>query len=533
MRALRAIGALFIVLGVALASGLAQPAHAAANLQITASVSPNPMVIGDSATYTVTVTNSGSDNADNATVTITLDSNVTIGTLPDGCTASGQVVTCGGTGTTVAAGGTLTYQIPVTVDSSLSDGTNITMRASVSSSSAQTQQTQLISQAQTLTDVEITKTAPATVNADGTITYTLTVTNKGPSDAVNVTVQDPTNGNLTTITSLPTECPASGLTVTCALGTLTAGEAKTFDFIVKVNSGVSDGTVINNCATVYTGTRESDTDNNISCVETTVGTTPDPAADVSIEKTGPATVIAGGTITYTITVTNNGSDDATGLSFTDLVNSNTTVTLLADGCTSSSGTITCQVGTESSGETKTYTITEMVDSSTADGTVLENCATLESTDELTDHTSCAYTTVETEESPSPPSPPSPPAESPTPSVSATPTETATPPASSTPTPTKSPTGTLTPTPSESASPSASATPHKPPAPSHPPTRSPSPRPALAGANSRKHPAAALPTTGAPIGPATAIGAGLVLVGLLLCWFSRPRRSSLPVSSPHG
>lgn len=523
MRALRAIGALFIVVGVALASGLAQPAHAAANLQIAASVSPNPMVIGDSATYTVTVTNSGSDDADNATVTITLDSNVALGTLPDGCTASGQVVTCGGTGTTVAAGGTLTYQIPVTVDSSLSDGTNITLRASVSSSSAQTQQTQLISQAQTLTDVEITKTAPATVSADGTITYTLTVTNKGPSDAVNVTVQDPTDGNLTTITSLPTECPASGLTVTCALGTLTAGETKTFDFTVKINSGVSDGTVINNCATVYTGTRESDTDNNVSCVETTVGPTTPSTADVSIEKTGPATVTAGGTITYTITVTNNGSGDATGLSFTNLVNSNTTVTLLPDGCTSPSGTITCQVGTESSGETKTYTITETVDSSTADGTVLENCATLASTDELADQASCAYTTVEADESPSPS--PSPSTGGPVPPAVPTPTETATTTTSPAPTETATTTASPTPTVSESASPSASATPYKPPAPSHSPARAPSARPGLASANSRKPPAAALPTTGAPIGPTTAIGAGLVLAGLLLCWFSRSRRRS--------
>lgn len=141
MRALRAFGVLFILAGAMLAFGLSGPAHAAASLAVTASVSPSPMVIGGDATYTVTVTNSGTDAATDATTTITLDDNVTIGTLPTGCTASGQVVTCGGTGTTIAAGGSATYQIPVTVKSSLSDGTNITLGASVSSSSAQTPST--------------------------------------------------------------------------------------------------------------------------------------------------------------------------------------------------------------------------------------------------------------------------------------------------------------------------------------------------------------------------------------------------------
>jgi uncharacterized repeat protein (TIGR01451 family) len=481
MRTLRVIGALLIVIGTALSFGLNQPARAAANLQITASVSPSPMTIGDPATYTVTVSNSGSDDATDATTTITLDDNVTLGTLPDGCIASGQIVTCGGTGTTIAADATTTYRIPVTVKSSLSDGTNITLRASVSSSSAQTQTTQLISQAQTLTDVEITKTAtPAAVEPGGTITYTITVTNKGPSDAVNVTVQDPTNGNLTTITSLPSQCPASGLTITCPLGTMTSGDSETFQFTSTVNSDVSDAAIINNCATVYTGTRESNTDNNVSCVDTEVGgTTPTDLYNVAITKTGPATVTAGETVTYTVTVTNAGDTDVPGLVFTDPDNSDLTVTGTNGACTPSNGVTRCLVGTETSGETKTYTVTETVDSSVGAGTQVDNCVSLTSTDVTVDESSCATSTVLAEASPSP-----------SPSESASPTPSAP----------ESPAGVLTP-----------------PAPSPPG----SPIPSESSAPRRGR--GALPTTGAPIAPSTGLGVGLVLTGLLLCLISRPRR----------
>jgi uncharacterized repeat protein (TIGR01451 family) len=471
MRAIRAFGALFILAGAMLAFGLSGPAHAAASLAVTASVSPNPMIIGGDATYTVTITNSGSDDATDATTTITLDDNVTIGTLPAGCTASGQVVTCGGTGTTIDAGGSATYEIPVTVKSSLSDGTNITLRASVSSSSAQTQSTQLISQAQTLTDIEITKTASTPhINPDGTITYTLTVTNHGPSDAVNVTVQDPTDGNLTTITALPTECPASGLTVTCPLGTLTSGQVATFEFTVKVNSNVTDGTVIHNCATVYTGTRESNTDNNVSCADTTVGPVAPATADIKIKKVGPAVVTEGGIITYTFEVTNDGTADATEVLITDPVYTGTTVLSLPAGCAEVSGTVRCVVGSLAAGETKTYTATEQLDPSVHAGDTIVNCASTASLRARGATSSCVTTDVEASSTPSP---------APSESVS----------------PSRSPAPVPSPTPE-------TTTPGIPGVPRHSPT---------------------LPTTGADIAPWTVTGAGLVMAGLVLCWVSRPRR----------
>ncbi|NUR90560.1 MAG: DUF11 domain-containing protein, partial [Nonomuraea sp.] len=201
-----------------------------ANLQITKTVSPDPMIIGAESYYTITVTNNGDEPATDVTVTDTLDPNLTAGDLPDGCAISGQTVTCGGPGTTIQPGESVVYRVPVTVDPSLADGTNITNPVQATASNAPGASTQLISQTQTMTDVEIVKTG--TVNDDGTITWTITVTNHGPSDAVDVTVEDETDGNQTTIVDRPGECPGGGLTLTCPLGTLEPDESRTFTFTV-------------------------------------------------------------------------------------------------------------------------------------------------------------------------------------------------------------------------------------------------------------------------------------------------------------
>ncbi|NRQ39200.1 DUF11 domain-containing protein, partial [Nonomuraea sp. NN258] len=225
------------------------------------------MIIGDQAYYTVVVRNTGDTAAQDVTVTDTLDPELEPGAAPDGCTVSGQTVTC--EGITIPAGGSYTVRIPVTVDSDVSDGTNVRNRAEASSPSTGTVSTEAINQTRTLTDVEIDKSGTAEVQPDGSIVYTVVVTNHGPSDAVDVTVQDETNGNLTSIAQLPPECPASGLTITCPLGTLKPGESETLTFVLTAGSDLPAGTVIPNCAKVYTGSREDDTDNNESCTDTT------------------------------------------------------------------------------------------------------------------------------------------------------------------------------------------------------------------------------------------------------------------------
>ncbi|MEU5879394.1 hypothetical protein [Spirillospora sp. NPDC047279] len=377
------------------------------------------MIIGAESVYTVTVTNGGDEAAEDVTVTDTLDPNVTAGALPAGCSASGQVVTCGGTGTALGPGETLTYEIPVTVNPDVSDGTNVTNRVTASSTTpgVADASTQLISQTRTLTDVRIEKSAPAAVGPNGTITYTVVVTNDGPSDAVDVTVEDPTNGNLDTIVSLPDECPASGLTITCPLGTLGPGDSVTLTIVVRANEGVT-GDIIN-CATVYTGSRENNTGNNESCATTDVEPGPDGAdTNVTVLKLGPATVNPDGTITYTIIVTDTGGDIAENVVIRDPDNPNVDIVQLPDECTDNGTEVVCDLGTMRPRDIRRLSITVHVHDDVADGTVLRNCASETTTSEETNHaddSSCVETVVEDDT----PSPPPSPTDTPTPTPSPT------------------------------------------------------------------------------------------------------------------
>ncbi|HEY7812051.1 MAG TPA: DUF11 domain-containing protein, partial [Nakamurella sp.] len=277
----------------------------------------------------------------------------------------------------------------------LSDGTNIALRGTATAPGVSAASTQLIVQAFTQTDVEITKTGPATVNPNGTITWTITVINHGPSDAVNVFWHDATNGNLTTITSYP--CGNTGLTVSCDAGTLGPGESHTYTITATVNSGVAAGTVIPNCAVVYTGSRETNTDNNQSCINTTVTGAQPPTSNIEIVKTAPATVQQGGTIGYAVTVTNHGPDPATNVVVTDPINGPfADVSGLPAECSVQDNTVTCTIATLAVGESRTLSAAVTILPSIAAGTNITNCAAVTSTNSevrQTSNPSCVQTAV--------------------------------------------------------------------------------------------------------------------------------------------
>jgi uncharacterized repeat protein (TIGR01451 family) len=245
--------------------------RAAGPLRLEKTVSPDPLTVGDTAVYTLVVTNTGDQTAHDVTVSDNLDAHLALeGSAPEGCTVAGSAVTCGGSGTDLAPGASATYRIPVRVLADTTDGTNIVNEATATSSDAQSAQARTITIAQTLSNVVLEKSGPASVNPDGTYTYTFTVTNEGPSDAEEVTVEDNTDSLDLDIEGLPAECPASGTTITCPLHTLKPGETRTFDVTVHAHDDVPAGTAIENCADVYTGSRETQTADNHSCVTTSV-----------------------------------------------------------------------------------------------------------------------------------------------------------------------------------------------------------------------------------------------------------------------
>lgn len=170
-----------------------------------------------------------------------------------------------------------------------------------------------------LTDLSITKTDdPDPVFVGKTLTYKLKVVNNGPSVATGVTVVDDLPPSVTplTVSSNGGNCAqTSGGDVTCYLGSLVPGAEVCITITVTPNQA---GTIVNT-ATVTGNERDPNPGNNKAKEPTTVKASPkDPAVDLSITKTdNPDPVYVGGTVTYTITVTNNGPDAATGVIVTD------------------------------------------------------------------------------------------------------------------------------------------------------------------------------------------------------------------------
>ena len=98
-------------------------------------------------------------------------------------------------------------------------------------------------------------------------------------------------------------------------------------------------------------------------------------ADLAIVKTGPAGVTEGATYSYTLAVTNNGPDAATGVTVTDVLPANTTYVSASAGCTESAGTVTCVAATLANGATVSFTVTVIAGSA---GTSIANTATVTS-----------------------------------------------------------------------------------------------------------------------------------------------------------
>jgi uncharacterized repeat protein (TIGR01451 family) len=99
-----------------------------------------------------------------------------------------------------------------------------------------------------------TRGAPDPAPSGGHVTFTLTVSNAGPSAAEGVVLADPTPAGTTFASAAASQgscsspAPGTSGTVTCALGTLAAGESATVTIVLNVTA--APGATVTNTATV-------------------------------------------------------------------------------------------------------------------------------------------------------------------------------------------------------------------------------------------------------------------------------------------
>ena len=192
--------------------------------------------------------------------------------------------------------------------------------------------------------VLIKEVAPRRVRPGSKVTYTISVTNLGPDAATAVTLLD----TLPEGTS-PAKGGCEGRRIKCYLGTIGGGESTTLTLDVNVAPDARGS--LRNKATVSSLTADPDIANNEAVA--TVRVQPPEKADLRLFKNlDSEEVLAGGTVRYSIRVTNAGPDAATAVTLLDTLPAEMSPALR--NCPGRR--ITCYLGTIASGKTVTVEI---------------------------------------------------------------------------------------------------------------------------------------------------------------------------------
>jgi uncharacterized repeat protein (TIGR01451 family) len=273
------------------------------------------------------------------------------------CSEAAGVVTC--TLGDIANGDSVDITIVTTADTDGSALNSVSVtgdQTDSNSSNDSDTETTTINPPPPETDLAITKTDsvdPVTVGDP--VTYTVTVTNNGPDDATGVTAVDTLPGKVTYVSATPSQgtCGQAGGIITCNLGAIANGDSATITITGSANSA---GTATNN-ASVSGDQADPNSSNDSDSEDTTINSLPppppDPETDLEVSKVDAIDpVMVGDAVTYTVTVTNNGPDAATGVTVTDTLPAEVSyVSATPDqgSCSEAGGVVTCDLGALANG----------------------------------------------------------------------------------------------------------------------------------------------------------------------------------------
>lgn len=310
--------------------------------------SPDPVLAGETITWEVEVINRGPSADTNIVIVDDLSALPVSGvvTTSPGCSVVSAVVTC--SIASLAVGASVTVTITATVDGSVADGTQIVNTASASGDAAPTSTGSEETSVERSADLVVDKAGPATLNAGELATYTVTLTNDGPSDASAVVIDDLLPASFVydafrVISGSATCADAAGV-VNCTVGALAAGSSVIVELDAGTDSLLAIGAIEVNNVVASANEPDPDPASNTDSLPTTITR----SADLSIDKVArTATAVAGGSIVYDVTVTNLGPSDATSVVITDSVPAGTAFNpgLSSASCTEAAGVITCALGT--------------------------------------------------------------------------------------------------------------------------------------------------------------------------------------------
>ena len=247
--------------------------------------------------------------------------------------------------------------------------------------------------------------SPDPVASGSQLLYTVTVVNTAGSKLTNLLLSDQVNGvaGIGTppqlqLSSTRGSCNQSGNLVTCNGGTIEGGGS----WVVTIRGVVTaaNGTVINGTATV-SGTRSAQNFTTTSTATTLVSNGGGSGLpDLTIGKAGPTSVVINSPMTYTLTVNNSGTANATGVKVVDTLPAGIT-NIAASGtslfvCGVVGLTVTCDGGAVNQGANATITITGTSPSTTGtitNTTVVDPDNTIVESNELNNTSALVNTNV--------------------------------------------------------------------------------------------------------------------------------------------
>jgi uncharacterized repeat protein (TIGR01451 family) len=218
-------------------------------------------------------------------------------------------------------------------------------------------------------DVSVTKTdGVAAATPGGSTTYTITVSNAGPTAANPASVTDTFPAACTSVSY--TSTASGGATGNTAAGSgnindaalnLPVGSSVTYSATCSI-SGAATGT-LDNTATVASSTPDPTPGNNTATDSDTL--TGSSTLSLTKTLTTPAPINVGDNVVFALTVTNNGPSDATGVTVTDSLPACLTYVSNDCGASFASPLLTWNVGALAASASATCNLTATVNQSGA------------------------------------------------------------------------------------------------------------------------------------------------------------------------
>ena len=282
-----------------------------ADLALGMTDAPDPVFIGSNLVYSISVTNFGPSAATNVVVNQSLPGSVI---FASGSASQGNVSFAGGTVVgnlgVLPINGVATMTVTVTPTQTGIIGSTATVNSNDPDPDTSNNSATVLTQVQPPSaDLAVgLLDAPDPALVDGVLTYTVSVTNNGPSVASGVTVTNtmPLSVAVQSSSSSQGTVTINANVVVCHFGTLTNGGYAT----ATINVTPTAPGLIVATATARSNQPDSNNGDNTATATTTVG----PAVNLFLTLNDvPDPVVVQSNWTYTVTVTNQGPNAANGV----------------------------------------------------------------------------------------------------------------------------------------------------------------------------------------------------------------------------